>query len=126
MAGKRGGQNWRPQTWWVNSCGYVEGRIWEDGVQRRVKQHRYVMEVHLGRGLMPDEDVHHLNGDKLDNRTENLEILCHVEHAKISNAGRVRKRGYRQNISEDVRNARSAWMRALRRKSLALATGKEG
>jgi hypothetical protein len=31
---------------------------------------RYLMEMHLGRRLSPDEDVHHVNGDKMDDRIE--------------------------------------------------------
>lgn len=50
--------------------GYIKIRVNKKGML----QHRHIMEQHIGRELLPEENVHHINGDRADNRIENLEI----------------------------------------------------
>ena len=45
--------------------------------------HRRLMEKRLGRKLVKGEIIHHINGNKQDNRFENLQLLTAKEHYKI-------------------------------------------
>ena len=61
--------------WGVDQHGYrVQLRSNGKGKRFYIHEHRVVMEQHLGRELLAHETVHHKNGDRADNRVENLEL----------------------------------------------------
>ena len=64
---------------WITNRGYrlisVNGKL--------VLEHRYIMSQVLKRPLERSEHIHHLNGDKLDNRLENLELIAADEHGRM-------------------------------------------
>lgn len=62
---------------WRNRDGYIVVTV--NG--KRLFQHRVVMEGVLGRPLRDDENVHHVNGVKDDNRPENLELWTRSQPA---------------------------------------------
>lgn len=72
--------NWNGGRWQMTS-GYVGVRT---GPGTTKREHQVVAEQKiLGRALMPGEVVHHINGNKSDNRPENLQVFSsHSEHMR--------------------------------------------
>lgn len=55
--------------------------VWRGG--KKVREHRWLMEQHIGRRLKPTEHVHHINGDPLDNRLSNLAVMSARDHLRM-------------------------------------------
>lgn len=72
-----------------------------NGIQMTV--HRHIMEQYLGRVLRPDELVHHINGDRYDNRLENLEIITRGQHGVLHNKGRKHSAETRAKVSRSLK-----------------------
>jgi hypothetical protein len=60
-----------------------DGYVVERGVANPARQHKRVAEEMLGRKLESHEHVHHINGQKSDNRPENLMVLSPQHHLSL-------------------------------------------
>lgn len=69
---------------------------WVPALGKRVKLHRLVAAEMVGRPLLLGEVVHHLDGDSLNNDSENLAVLLsQSHHAALESRIQRARRGHR-------------------------------
>ena len=78
----RGGRRKHPTGWLIYSPDHPHKQR-----DNAVFEHRLVMEKKLGRYLEKNEIIHHINGDRYDNRPENLMLVNRSRHVMEHFAG---------------------------------------
>ncbi len=79
------GRTREKNSMWKGGIKYSGGyrSILKDG--KYIKEHRLVWQDYHKASLLPWSTVHHVNGDKLDNRIENLEGMSMRQHTIAHN-----------------------------------------
>ena len=80
---------------YLNNYGRLFVRVGENGKYKTVSYSRYLVEQELGRPLATDEDVHHKDGNFLNNELSNLEIIRHGVHQQMHNLKAPKQIEYR-------------------------------
>jgi len=96
----------------ITSSGYVRILVGRDypgaDAEGHIFEHRLVMQITLGRTLRSNEVVHHINGNKTDNRILNLAVMTRVAHSEYHQALSRLARLSRDDLHEATAACRGA------------------
>lgn len=72
---------WSTKRKFANKGQYIDKNGYARFIGSDKLVHRYVAGKYVvGRKLLPNEEVHHKNRNKLDNRSKNLQVTTHGSH----------------------------------------------
>jgi len=99
-------------SWRLSSHGYAITRVVIDGKFRQVSMHRVIADT--PEGLVTD----HINGDKLDNRSENLRACSHAENTAYKKPKTTKPKGVYWN------KTRKNWLASIRVNGVLIYLGR--
>jgi len=88
IIGKRG----KPLVGRIDKCGYRQVALSENGITKQKSVHRLILETFNPIPNMENFQVNHINGNKLDNRLENLEWCTRSENLLHAYANGLEKK----------------------------------
>ena len=102
-------RNWRGGRY-VTESGYV--MIYHPGHPRShhayVREHIVIMEQHIGRSIGRNETIHHKDGNRQNNKIENLVLMASKTHSKITTGYLVRDH-FGRFVASAYRNTRPVY-----------------
>ena len=88
-----------------------------------VLEHILVAEKKLGRRLKPKEVVHHIDENRANNHSDNLDVMPLSEHSRIHNAGKKASSQTRKKMRESSRKENnSRWLKNITEDKIILAS----
>lgn len=104
---------WRSSTTYCASCIKLkpshgsEYEYSEVGLGRLVWKHRVICETLLNRILLPEEHIHHIDGNGKNNELTNLIVLSNSDHGRLH---QFLESQYRTMLSKDsIENIENCW-----------------